>query len=62
LKAENADIDYQKAWYHGSPVVLRYLMVGSTITQDKDLTRVDELLEITESMASSTSSIALLHG
>jgi len=35
MRAENAG-----EWYHGSPVRLTYLRVGSTITQDRGLARV----------------------
>lgn len=32
--------DYNKAWYHGSPLELTKIRKGSTITQDSDLARV----------------------
>ncbi len=32
--------DFGRAWYHGSPLRLERLGVGSTITQDRDLARV----------------------
>lgn len=32
--------DAGKPWYHGSPLVLEVLQVGSTITQWRDLARV----------------------
>ena len=33
-------LDYHKTWYHGSPLKLEVLRVGSTITQQRDLARV----------------------
>jgi hypothetical protein len=32
--------NYDKPWYHGSPLILEELLVGSTITQDKELARI----------------------
>jgi len=32
--------DYSRPWYHGSPLKLKTLRKGSTITQDRDLARV----------------------
>lgn len=32
--------DYSKPWFHGSPLALQELAVGSTITQDKNLARI----------------------
>jgi hypothetical protein len=32
--------DVSKPWYHGSPVKLTWLRVGSTITQDRELARI----------------------
>ena len=40
MKVERVEADYQKPWYHGSPAALEFLVVGSTITQDKDVARV----------------------
>jgi hypothetical protein len=34
------DWDYSQIWYHGSPLRLTTLRVGSTITQDRDLARI----------------------
>jgi hypothetical protein len=34
------DWDYNKPWYHGSPLHLSILQVDSTITQDRELARV----------------------
>lgn len=34
------DWDYDLPWYHGSPLELAVLRVGSTITQNRDLARV----------------------
>lgn len=33
-------MNYQKPWYHGSPLKLEMLRTGSTITQWRDLARV----------------------
>ena len=33
-------VDYAESWYHGSPLELTVLRVGSTITQKRDLARV----------------------
>jgi hypothetical protein len=33
-------MDYTQPWYHGSPVALTTLRVGSTITQRRDLARI----------------------
>lgn len=32
--------DFTRPWYHGSPLRLEVLQVGSTITQDRELARV----------------------
>ncbi|WP_017689044.1 hypothetical protein [Paenibacillus sp. PAMC 26794] len=32
--------DYSKPWFHGSPLFLNELLVGSTITQDRELARI----------------------
>lgn len=32
--------DFSRPWYHGSPLELERLSVGSTITQDRELARV----------------------
>ncbi|MBT2283048.1 hypothetical protein J7E78_05805 [Paenibacillus polymyxa] len=32
--------DYSKPWFHGSPMLLNELLVGSTITQDRELARI----------------------
>ncbi|WP_339260549.1 hypothetical protein MKY85_11740 [Paenibacillus sp. FSL R5-0749] len=32
--------DYSKPWFHGSPMLLDELLVGSTITQDRELARI----------------------
>ncbi|WP_338593948.1 hypothetical protein V6669_12095 [Paenibacillus sp. Y5S-9] len=32
--------DYRKPWFHGSPMLLNELLVGSTITQDRELARI----------------------
>ncbi len=32
--------DYGKPWFHGSPLQLNELIVGSTITQDRELARI----------------------
>lgn len=32
--------DFSKAWFHRSPVILNELLVGSTITQDRNLARI----------------------
>ena len=32
--------DFNLPWYHGSPLQLKRLRAGSTITQDRDLARV----------------------
>jgi len=34
------DWDHSKPWYHGSPLKLKVLRKGSTITQDRDLARI----------------------
>lgn len=34
------DWDHSKPWYHGSPLRLKVLRKGSTITQDRDLARI----------------------
>ncbi len=34
------DGDYEKPWFHGSPLILEELLEGSTITQEKDIARV----------------------
>lgn len=33
--------DYSKPWFHGSPMLLNELLVGSTITQDRELARME---------------------
>ncbi|MBT3275413.1 MAG: hypothetical protein HN368_19820 [Spirochaetales bacterium] len=40
MKEKNEETDNRDTWYHGSPEVLEFLMVGSTITQDKEIARV----------------------
>ncbi|WP_339302912.1 hypothetical protein [Paenibacillus sp. FSL R5-0519] len=32
--------DYSKPWFHGSPMLLDELLVGSRITQDRELARI----------------------
>lgn len=32
--------NYSKTWYHGSPVLFTQLLMGSTITQDRELARI----------------------
>lgn len=34
------DWDYGKTWYHGSPLELKIIRKGSTITQDRDIARI----------------------
>ncbi len=34
------ETDFQQPWYHGSPMLLTVLAIGSTITQDRELARV----------------------
>ena len=34
------DWDYNKTWYHGSPLRLTVLSCGSTITQERNLARI----------------------
>ncbi len=36
-KEKHMEWDYDKAWYHGSPLELKILRKGSTITQDLEL-------------------------
>jgi hypothetical protein len=36
-KDKHMEWDYNKAWYHGSPLELKILRKGSTITQDREL-------------------------
>jgi hypothetical protein len=34
------EFDFKRPWYHGSPLVLSILRIGSTVTQKRELARI----------------------